>query len=71
MKASEVVVSAKLFSSFKRDGGMETMKKAGQTLLLALSLLLLVSATAAAQERQTPYIYALSNPVVVPYNQSS
>ena len=47
------------------------MKKAGETLLLALSLLLLVSATAAAQERQTPYIYALSNPVVIPSNQSS
>jgi hypothetical protein len=47
------------------------MKKAGKTLLLALSLLLLVSVSAAAQERQTPYIYALYNPVVIAPDQTS
>jgi len=47
------------------------MKKAGETLLLALSLLLLVSVSAAAQERQTPYIYALSNPVFISPDQTS
>ena len=38
-------------------------------LLLTLSLLIGVSTT--AQERQTPYIYALSNPVVIAPNQTS
>jgi|GEM_PF-920005 len=61
----------KLFSTLKRDGGKETMKKAGETLLWALSLLLLVSVSTAAQERATPYIYALSNPVVIAPDQTS
>ena len=46
------------------------MKNAGETLLLALSLLLLVSVSAAAQERATPYIYALHNPVVIAPDQT-
>lgn len=47
------------------------MTQASQRLFLVLSLLLLVVVSAAAQERATPYIYALSNPVVIPAGQSS
>ena len=46
------------------------MKQASQRMFLMLSFLLLAVVTAAAQERQTPYIYALSNPIVVPAGQS-
>ena len=49
----------------------EIMKKAGERLLLALSLLILVSVIASAQERATPYIYALYNPVVIAPDQTS
>lgn len=47
------------------------MKKAGETLLLALSLLLLVNVSAAAQDQATPYINAGPNPVVIPSGQTS
>ena len=47
------------------------MKQANRRLLVALILLLLVSVVASAQERATPYIYALSNPIVIPPNQTS
>ncbi len=47
------------------------MKKANRSLLLMLSFLLLVGVSAQAQERQIPYIYALSNPVVLPPGQTS
>src|SRR6185369_1983723 len=47
------------------------MKQANRRLLVALILLLLVSVVASAQERATPYIYALSNPIVIPPDQTS
>ena len=47
------------------------MKQTNQRLLLVLILLLLVGISAAAQERATPYIYALSNPVFIPPGQTS
>jgi len=47
------------------------MKQANRRLLVALILLLLVSVVASAQERATPYIYALSNPIVTPPDQTS
>lgn len=46
------------------------MKQASQRLFLMLSLLLLVVVSAAAQERAVPYIYALSNPIVIPPGQT-
>src|ERR1044071_6847157 len=46
------------------------MKQANGRLFLALILLLLVSVVASAQERATPYIYALSNPLVIPLDQT-
>ena len=47
------------------------MKQTNQRLLLVLILLLLVGISTAAQERATPYIYALSNPVIIPPGQTS
>ena len=47
------------------------MKQAHRRLFLALILLLLVSVVASAQERATPYIYALSNHIVIPPDQTS
>jgi len=71
MLSENAASQKKVFSILNRDGGTEIMKKAGETSLLALSLLLLVSVSAVAQERQTPYIYALSNPVFISPNQTS
>jgi hypothetical protein len=47
------------------------MKQTTQRLLMVMILLLLVGISAAAQERATPYIYALFNPVVIPPGQTS
>lgn len=47
------------------------MKKTSRRLFLVLSFLLLVCAGAPAQERATPYIYAVTNPVVIPPGQTS
>jgi len=47
------------------------MNKTNFKLVLLLTLSLLVGASTAAQERQTPYIYALSNPVVIAPSQTS
>ena len=46
------------------------MKHVNRRLLVLLSFLLLVGISAQAQERQTPYIYALYNPVVIPPGQT-
>ena len=46
------------------------MKHVNRRFLVLLSFLLLVGVSAQAQERQTPYIYALHNPVVIPSGQS-
>jgi hypothetical protein len=47
------------------------MKKASRRLLLMLSFLVLAGVSTQAQERQTPYIYALYNPVVIAPGQTS
>src|SRR5215470_14779542 len=47
------------------------MKKIDRRLLLMLSVLLLVGINVQAQERATPYIYALYNPVVIAPGQTS
>ena len=47
------------------------MNKTSFKFVLLLTLSLLVGASAAAQERQVPYIYALSNPVVITPDQTS
>ena len=47
------------------------MNKTNFKFVLLLTLSLLVGASAAAQERQVPYIYALSNPVVIAPSQTS
>lgn len=47
------------------------MKKVNRRLLLMLSVILLLGVSAQAQERQTPYIYALYNPVVIQPGQTS
>lgn len=47
------------------------MNKTSFKFVLLLTLSMLVGATAAAQERQVPYIYALSNPVVIATDQTS
>src|SRR5215470_4199384 len=47
------------------------MNQCSRRLFLVFSLLLLVSASTSAQERATPYIYALSNPVVISPDQAS
>ena len=47
------------------------MNQVSRRLFLVFSLLLLVSVSTKAQERQTPYIYALSNPVVIAPGQTS
>ena len=46
------------------------MKHVNRKFLVLLSFLLLVGVSAQAQERQTPYIYALHNPVVIPPGQT-
>jgi len=46
------------------------MKHVNRRFLVLLSFLLLVGVSAQAQERQTPYIYALHNPVVIPPGQT-
>lgn len=46
------------------------MKNVNRRFLVLLSFLLLVGVSAQAQERQTPYIYALYNPVVIPPGQT-
>ena len=47
------------------------MNKIKHRFILLLNLLVIVGANCAAQERQTPYIYALSNPVVIAPGQTS
>jgi hypothetical protein len=47
------------------------MNKTSFKFVLLLTLSSLVGVTAAAQERATPYIYALSNPVVIAPDQTS
>lgn len=47
------------------------MMKVKRRFLLMLSFLLLLGVSAQAQERQTPYIYALYNPVVIAPGQTS
>ena len=54
----------------KPDRGTKIMKHVNRRFLVLLSFLLLVGVNAQAQERQTPYIYALSNPVVIPSGQT-
>jgi len=54
----------------KPDRGTKIMKHVNRRFLVLLSFLLLVGVSAQAQERQTPYIYALHNPVVIPPGQT-
>jgi hypothetical protein len=54
----------------KRDRGTKIMTNVNRRFLVLLSFLLLVCVSAQAQERQTPYIYALYNPVVIQPGQT-
>lgn len=47
------------------------MMNSSRSFLVMLTFLLLLGVSAQAQERQTPYIYALSNPVVIAPGQTS